>query len=118
MAPWYSPRQASAKASQSIETPSGLRMCSDSRAMLLRQSTRVPKTSNSSALGSVDMTLHHERLALFGHDHFGDVPFHLGHELVGVGLDDRERAIVAWHDRVELEETLDRERSGCRAHGE
>src|SRR5262245_41282345 len=86
--------------------------------MLLRQSTSVPKTSKSSALGSLDMTLHRERLALFGHHHLGGVSLHVGHELVGVGLDDRERAIVARHDSVELEEPLDRERSGHGAHGE
>src|SRR5262249_6710782 len=118
IAPWYSPRQASAKASQSAVTPSGLRTCSESRAMLVRQSTSVPKTSNSNALGSLDMILHRERLALLGHDHFGGVPLHLSDEFVGVRFDDRERAIVARHDGVELEEALDRERGGRGAHGE
>src|SRR5438105_129011 len=48
---WYSSRQASAKASQSMAWPSGLRRISASRAMLVRQSTSVPKTSKNSARG-------------------------------------------------------------------
>src|SRR4051812_15905976 len=51
MAGWYSPRQASAKAGQSRAWPSGDRMRSLSRAMPVRQSTRVPKTSKNRAFG-------------------------------------------------------------------
>jgi hypothetical protein len=39
------------KASQSSECPSGFRIASASRAMLVRQSTSVPNTSKNSALG-------------------------------------------------------------------
>jgi hypothetical protein len=48
-------RQASAKAGQSSEWPSGLRISSASRAMLVRQSTSVPNTSKNSAFGDTGM---------------------------------------------------------------
>ena len=48
---WYSPRQASAKASQSTLYPSGSRIFSASRATDLRQSTMDPNTSKNRALG-------------------------------------------------------------------
>src|ERR1700734_2695641 len=47
---WYSSRQASAKASQSALWPSGSSTVLASRAIPLRQSTRVPNTSKNSAL--------------------------------------------------------------------
>src|SRR5919202_7094057 len=43
---------------------------------------------------------------------------HFGAEFVGVGLDDREGAVVAREDRLEIEETLAGERGRVRAHGE
>src|SRR6202161_2795602 len=55
MAPWYSPRQASAKAGQSSVKPSGLSIASASRAIELRQSTRVPNTSKNRAFTATVM---------------------------------------------------------------
>src|SRR5205814_10101124 len=59
-----------------------------------------------------------DRLALLGHDDFGGMPLHRGDEFVGGRLDNGERAVMARKHRVELEEALDRERRGFRAHGE
>src|SRR5437764_315602 len=62
--------------------------------------------------------LYRDRLALLGHDDFGGMPLHRGDEFVGGRLDNGERAVMARKHRVELEEALDRERRGFRAHGE
>ncbi len=55
---WYSPRQASAKASQSSVWPSGASSAFASRAIEVRQSASVPNTSKNNASTIISETLY------------------------------------------------------------
>src|SRR5215831_18886761 len=93
---------------------------SDNCSLRAASDTGDPSARGTSMLGDPLLTKGSNRhgFSLVWHDHLGGVTLHGGEELAGVGLDDRERAVVARDHRVELEEALDRERRGGGAHGE
>src|ERR1700686_2430173 len=80
MAPWYSPRQASAKAGQSSVKPKGLSIASASRAIEVRQSTRVPNTSKNRAFTAMAMGHSSNMIQFEESDH--DLDFSLPHDLI------------------------------------
>src|SRR4051812_31002422 len=61
---------------------------------------------------------HREGRILLGHDHLHLLPLQFRNELVRGLLDDRERAVVARDYGLGLDEALDRDCGGDRAHGE